>query len=216
MHPIQKAILQLFGDSKAIHLKLRSIAREVGERHPQKIKYHLLQLEKLGMIAIDQDKKEILKIDTEVQGDVFVSLPIMGAANCGSATALAEDRVEGFLKMSRTLLPKTHAESLFVLRASGDSMNNLSDSRLEDKTIEDGDYIVIEKTDQAPNNKDIVVSIIDGYANVKRFFHQGDQIALISESKHEYPPIFIHGDDADKYHVVGRVVKIIKNPRFEP
>lgn len=212
MHSTQKAILQLLANTKSIPLKLRWIGREVGEEHPQKIKYHLHQLEKMGAIAIDLDKKEIIKSSGSKEG-AFVSLPIMGAANCGSATALAEDRIEGFMKVSQGLLPR-NSKKLFVLRASGDSMNNLSDLSLENKTINDGDYIVVEKTEVALN-KDVIVSVIDGYANIKRFFHQGAEIALLSESKQDLPPIFIHEDDADKYQIAGKVVKIIKQPRFD-
>lgn len=212
MHPTQKAILQLLDNAESIPLKLRWIGREVGEEHPQKIKYHLHQLEKIGAIAIDMDKKEIIKNSNNEEG-AFVSLPIMGVANCGSATALAEDRIEGFMKISQRLLPRS-SKKLFVLRASGDSMNNLSDLSLENKTIDDGDYVIVEKIEE-PSNKDVVVSIIDGYANIKRFFHQGTDIALLSESKQDLPPIFIHEDDKDKYQIAGKVVKIIKKPRFE-
>lgn len=212
MHLTQKAILQLLANTKSIPLKLRWIGREVGEEHPQKIKYHLHQLEKMGAIAIDLDKKEIIKSSNNEES-AFASLPIMGVANCGSATALAEDRIEGFMKISQGLLPKG-SKKLFVLRASGDSMNNLSDVRLESKTIDDGDYVVVEKTEDV-SNRDVVVSIIDGYANIKRFFHQGTDIALLSESKQELPPIFIHENDADKYQIAGKVIKIIKQPRFD-
>jgi SOS-response transcriptional repressor LexA len=211
MHPTQKAILRLLGNTKSIPLKLRWIGREVGEEHPQKIKYHIHQLEKIGAVAVDLDKKEIIK-NTIYEDGAFVTLPIMGTANCGGATALAEDRIEGFMKISKGLLPKS-SKKLFVLRASGDSMNNLSAPNLENKTIDDGDYVVVEKTEEA-SNKDIVVSIIDGYANIKKFFHQGTEIALLSESKRNLPPIFIHEDDADKYQIAGKVVKIIKQPRF--
>jgi repressor LexA len=212
MHPIQKAILQLFENTKSIPLKLRWIAREVGEEHPQKIKYHLHKLEKMGAVAMDLDKKEIIKGNSNTTEEPFVSLPVMGAANCGVATALAEDRIEGFLKISRSLLFGNNSNKLFVLKATGDSMNDLSDSKLEGKNIEDGDYVIVEKTDQMPANKDIVVSIIDGCANIKRFFHQGSEIALISESKHEYPPIFIHEDDS--CYIAGKVIKVIKRPKF--
>lgn len=212
MHPTQKAILLLLENAESIPLKLRWIGREVGEEHPQKIKYHLHQLEKIGAIAVDMDKKEIIKNSSNKEG-AFISLPIMGAANCGSATALAEDRIEGFMKISQGLLPRS-SKQLFVLKASGDSMNNLSEPKLENKTIDNGDYVVVEKTEEA-SSKDVVVSIIDGYANIKRFFHQGNEIALLSESKHDLPPIFIHEDDADKYQIAGKVIKIIKQPRFE-
>lgn len=211
MHEIQKSILELFNKTDRIPLKLRWIARTVGEIHPQKIKYHLEQLEKIGLIYIDLEKKEILKSKINSKDSAFVSLPIMGEANCGSATALAENRIEGFLKMSRGLLPKSKADNLFVLRAIGDSMNKTTTK--DGKNIEDGDYVIIEKI-QEPANKEIVVSIIDGCANIKKFFQKENQIALLSESTKKYPPIFIHEEDKDNYQIAGRVLSVIKNPRF--
>ena len=210
MHSIQKAILQLLENTDRIPLRLRAIGRAVGVEHPQNIKYHLNILEKLGLIVIDFEKKEIIK-NNSVDGISFISLPIMGTANCGRATYLAEDRVDGFMKISRKLLPNT-SKSLFILKASGESMNNLSEPRLENKSIDDGDYVVVEKTEDVSKN-DVVVSIIDGYANIKRYFRNGSEIALLSESKKELPPIFIHESDVENYQIAGKVIKIIKNPR---
>ena len=206
MHVIQKAILELFGSSKNLPLKLRWIAREVGEEHPQKIKYHIQQLEKKGMLVVDHIDKKIVKCAQSAGSSFFVSLPIMGSANCGRATALAENSVEGFLKLSKTLLAKAQPRDLFVLRAVGDSMN---DAYIGGRNIEDGDYLIVEKTEQVTNNGDCVVSIIDVYANVKNFFSQADEITLMSNSKGEYPPIIIHKNDP--YQIAGTVIKVIKN-----
>lgn len=61
MHQTQSSILQLFKGEKSLPLKLRWIGREIGEEHPQKIKFHLEALEKAGMIRIDRIKKEIYR-----------------------------------------------------------------------------------------------------------------------------------------------------------
>ena len=212
MHPIQNAIIRLFANVQTLPLKLRWIAREIGEQHPQKIKYHLQQMEKHGLLAIDVDNREIIKTEANIKAGNLVSLPIMGEANCGRATALAENLTEGFLKISRALLPRekrNHAESLFVLRASGDSMNDVD---INGKNIEDGDFIIIEKTETA-NNKEVIVSIVDGCANIKRFFKQGKEIILASDSKHDYTPIFVHENDGS-YQIAGKVLQVMKKPNL--
>jgi repressor LexA len=211
MHAIQKSILQLFDKTNKIPLKLRWLARAVGEEHPQKIKYHLEQLEKIGLLCIDLDRKEIIKVERNLKGGAFVSLPIMGEANCGNATALAEDKIEGFLKISKGLLPKSKTNNLFVLKAVGNSMNRAITK--DKKNIENGDYVIVEKNQQ-PENNEVIVSIIDGCANIKRFFHKDNQIALVSESTENYSPIFIHEEDSDNYQIAGKVLSVIKNPRF--
>lgn len=208
MHPLQVKILQLFGDGRRIELKLREIARQIGERHPQKIKYHLQQLEKHGLVSIDEDNQEVIRTANVTGGSAFANLPIMGAANCGTATALADNQVEGFLKVSKGLLPSLDTGSLFALRARGDSMNAAD---IGGKNIEDGDYVIVQKTAEPPRNQEVVVSIIDGCANIKRFFRQEEMIALLPQSKKDYPPIFIREDDP--YVVVGKVVKVIKQPK---
>lgn len=209
MHPIQKRILDLFKESDVIELKLRPIAREIGEEHPQKIKHHLQQLEQNGFIAIDNDSRQIIRIRGDIPEKAFVRLPIMGAANCGKATALADGTIEDFLQISRGLLPPLDISSLYVLRARGDSMNA---ANINGKNIEDGDYVIVQKSDNAPQNRDLVVSILDSYANIKRFYQRDDEIALISESTRNYPPIFIYEGDA--YEIAGKVIKVIKNPKL--
>jgi SOS-response transcriptional repressor LexA len=142
---------------------------------------------------------------------LLISLPIMGRANCGSATAYADNTVEGYLKVSRSLLWTENPESLFVLKAKGDSMNK---SDIHGNSIEDGDFVIVDESKKSPQDKDYIVSLIDDYANIKRFFSRDGQIALVSESTKDYNPIFIHEDDADSYNVIGRVVKVIKTPKF--
>jgi repressor LexA len=211
MNLLQQSILGLFDAHDKIPLILRWIGREVGELHPQNIKFHLQQLEKKGLISIDYDKKIISKVKGGHQDTTLVALPIYGTANCGSAVSFADDMIQGFLKISKKLLQGLSLSTLFVVRASGDSMNR---ANIEGAQIDDGDFILVEKNDSySPKNKDYVVSLIDDCANVKKFYQHGDEIALVSESTKDYLPIFIH--EHDDYRIMGKVVKVIKTPMFE-
>lgn len=82
MHQTQTSILQLFKGEKSLPLKLRWIGREIGEEHPQKVKFHLESLEKAGLIQIDREEKKIYSKNQEHEESNIVSLPIMGMANC--------------------------------------------------------------------------------------------------------------------------------------
>ncbi len=64
-------------------------------------------------------------------------------------------------------------------------------------------------------NGDIVLSIIDGMANIKRFFldKANNQVVLVSDSTKEFPPIYIHEDD--DFMINGKVVQVIKKPKFK-
>jgi len=196
-------------------LKLREIGRLIGEQSPQKIKHHLLQLEKKGLIRVDRSKGLIQRTEPGwVKGFAkkarLLSIPILGSANCGPAELFAEQNIEGYLRVSDTLLGRRKPAGLFALRAQGLSMNR---ANVRGKNVEDGDYLIIDSQDRTPENGDIVVSVIDGTANIKKFIRdkENQQIALLSESTREFSPIYIH--EEDDYLVNGKVIQIIKKPK---
>lgn len=216
MHKIQQDLLKLIAHADLGGLPFRDIGKllnRVNPIHPQQVKHHLVQLENKGLIEIDRDCDLIRKTQkhsaTPRRARLF-SIPIFGAADCGPATALAEDRIQGFLKVSRSLLePKA---SLFALRASGDSMNK---ANIHGSAIEHGDFVVVDSELRTPDNdKQYVVSVIDDFANIKRFVpdRQNQRIFLLSESTHDFPPIVIHPTDIP-YVICGTVVQVIKKPK---
>lgn len=215
MHPIQQTILDLAERRNLGKMSLRDIGREATgkDQAPQKVKYHLDQLVKSGYLLVDKKRGLIERVSQGESRSGFASLPIVGAANCGPATAIAEENVEGYLQLSKTITGRDPS-NLFVIRAVGNSMNK---ARIGDDglSIQDGDFIVVNGKDRSPKNGDYVLSVIDGLANVKRFHkEQGTgQISLLSESTEECPPIFIHANDDAEYFVAGKVKYVLKKPK---
>jgi repressor LexA len=210
MHNIQRKLLDLASDCNLGVLSLREIGKRIGEKFPQKIKYHLILLEQKGLIAIDREKKIIKRIGKDTaQNSRILSIPILGTANCGSATAFADENIEGYLRISSSLIKKK--DKLFCIKASGDSMN---DANIDGKSIEDGDFVIIDGENREPESGDYVLSIIDDCANIKRFARDkvNDCFVLLSESKQDYPPVFIDKKDLDSYMINGIVIKVIKKP----
>ena len=212
MHRIQEKILNLAESSSLNGLSLRKIAGKIGENkdQPQKINHHLLQLQSKGLIHWDKKKKIIRRIisgKTEKSG--LVSIPILGAANCGPATLFADQNVRGYLKISKQFLPR-NKKNIFAIRAVGPSMNK---ANIEGNSIEDGDHILIDSNYQNPQNKEYILSVIDDVANIKKFIKEKDKIILLSESTEDIPPIYIHEDD--KYLINGKVVQVIKKPKID-
>jgi len=197
------------------NLTLRDIAERIDENgSPQKIKHHLDQLAKKGLIIIDKKNGKIEKVKSGLaKNSNLVSLPIMGSANCGVAVCFAENHIEGYLKVSHTVLGDLldKVKNLFVLRAIGSSMNR---AVISENTIEDGDFVIVNKEQSPPKDGDYVVSIIDGVANIKKIFldNKNQQIILVSESNQDLPPIYIHQNDLDNYLIAGKVVKVMKQP----
>lgn len=214
MHKIQEKILQLMETRNIGKLTLRAIGEAVGEPNkPQKIKHHLDQLAKKGLIRVDKDNNNIERVQSgRVKNSSLVAVPIYGSANCGEAVCFDEQNFEGNLYISNRLLNKVrNVKNIFAVKAMGTSMNRAD---VDGKNISDGDYAIIDKDYSIPQNGDYVLSVIDGLVNIKKFCKDGNnhQIILISESSQDFAPIYIHEDDFVNYMVNGKVVQVFKQP----
>ncbi len=180
----------------------------VGEKYPQKIKHHITQLEKNGLISVDWQNKRITKTAPgKADHSPLLSIPIVGSANCGPVTIFADQNIEGFVKISKVILGLKAIGDFFAIRASGNSMNR---ARISGRNIEDGDLVIVDPKQKEPRNGDYVLSIIDNLANIKKFFKdvKNKYIVLSSESTEDYPPIYIH--PREDYFVSGKVIYVIK------
>ena len=207
MHKTQLKILEIKAKKNIEKMSLRELGNEIGVIHPQVVLYHLTQLRKRGLLQKNsKDIIEKLRKNSEDSQNLLVDIPILGTANCGIATLLANEVLEGYLKISSKLVPK-NIEGLFILKADGDSMNK---AKINGKNIEEGDYLLIDSNEATPKRGDYILSVIDGCANIKKFeFDKNNQrIVLTSESTKNYPPIYIHPED--DYLINGLVVSVIK------
>lgn len=215
LHSTQTKILKLAqrADLKGIGYRKLGKLIGVGEDSPQKIRHHLEQLERKGFIR--RNKKtgdiEVLK-PVKAQHKNFFNLPIVGSADCGPANVLANENIEGYLQVSSSMLGSKNPEGLFVLKAAGDSLNRAK--KVKGGEIESGDYVVIDSKKRDPKDGDYILSVIDDCANLKRFYKdkKTGQIALVSESKTDIPPIYIHPSDYSNYMVNGEIARVIKKP----
>jgi len=205
MHRIQEKLLKIIEKESLSGKTLREIGELVGETSAQKIKHHLTQLSKKGFIAYDSVSRNIKKAQV-VSKEGFVSLPVVGSANCGPANIFADENITGYLKVSKKLVPS--GGKLFILRAEGNSMNKANIRNR--KNIDDGDFVVVDSEQRSPESGQYVVSVIDEVANIKKFVldPKNNRIILESESTKDYLPIFIHEDD--QYQISGRVIDVIK------
>jgi SOS-response transcriptional repressor LexA len=206
MNEKQLKIIELASRKNIWSMTLRKIGGEINEKNAGTVKYHLEQLLKKGLLKKPEDNKlkKLQEAINQAQRSI-VSIPILGAANCGIATLVAEEMLEGYLKVSPGMLPTRDYGSLFAIRAKGNSLNI---ANIDKQNVEEGDYLIID-TGLKPNNDDYVLSIIEGCANIKKFRREHDRIILESESTEDIPPIFIHPDDN---YLINGVVKVIKKP----
>lgn len=212
MHQIQKKILLLVANQPLSNISIRQIGLLVDVEHPQAIKHHLEQLEIKGLVKYDRDSKTLSSLQNAVSENDLLTLPIYGSANCGPAMKFADNYIEGYLRISKSLLKKT--ADVIILEASGDSMNMAKVNGKQN--IEDGDYVVIDTKQKNPESGEYIVSVIDGMANIKKFILDKDnhQIVLMPESTKNYSPIFIGEDELESYSICGKVVQVIKKPKY--
>jgi len=219
MHPIQEKLLKLSKKENLAKLSLRDMAQGVGmpKESPQKIKHHLLQLQKKGFLSIDRAKGMMSRASSEPdwakgllhKASRLFSIPIIGTANCGPATVFAEQNFEGFLRASSKLVGRPKPTGLYAVKADGASMNR---AEIKGKRIEDGDYVIVDSEDKSVDTGDVVLAIIDSKATVKRFIDDcaNGQIVFMADSSYDYAPIYLH--PSDDFSISGKVVGIIKKP----
>jgi len=177
--------------------------------------YYLSKLEKEGYLEREANKPRGTALQTfdfsmslsgVLSGIEFVSIPLVGAANCGPAELLAEENIEAYIRVDKKSLPRK--SGIFALRASGNSMNR---AKIKGKNIEDGDIVLIDSEDRVAQSGDYVLSIIDNKANLKKFKVEGGQVMLVPESSESFKPILIiSGDD---WLINGKIISVIKTPK---
>lgn len=92
----------------------------------------------------------------------------------------------------------TRARDVFVLQVMGESM--------QDEHIMNGDYVLVEKVQQAQEGE-IVVALVNGSeTTLKRFYRAGDKIRL-QPSNAAMAPIFV---SATAVQIQGRVVAVLR------
>lgn len=219
MHPIQQRLLELSKRENLARLSLREIAARIGMANeaPQKIKHHLQQLEKRGFLVIDRVRGVMERAGTqpgwakgllESTARLF-SIPIIGTANCGPATIFAEQNFQGFLRVSSKLVGRSQPAGLYAIKTDGSSMNL---AEINDRKIEDGDYVIVDGRKKDAKHGDIVVAIVDNRATIKQFIDDraNGQIVLRAKSSFDYEPIHLHPDD--DFSISGKVIGVVKKP----
>ncbi len=172
-------------------LKLRSI-RSVTQR--------LEALERKGFIARSRFQHRSITVlgtvTTQYLTSDFIAVPVIASAGCDAMEVFAQDEFGEFIAVDKKLIGR--ATSIAAIKAIGDSMI--------DAGIHNGDYVIVEVTDQVGNG-DRVVAIIGNMAVIKRFSREGEMVFLSPENKSgDYLPIVVKEEDS---RVFGKVLSII-------
>jgi repressor LexA len=152
---------------------LSEIAGATGHRSNSTVHTIIKNLITKGYIQKVDGNTRVLKVLDKKINDVMtgnlpsIELPIMGYIAAGAPLEPHTDP-NATLQISASMI--TGKKTAYVLQVKGSSM-------IEDGIL-DGDYVIIEKTNQAVNG-DIVVAIVDNnLATLKRFYREGEKVVL--------------------------------------
>ena len=174
---------------------LRQIADAIGVSSLATVHEHLAALQLKGLIKKKIGKAraiELLETSEEITGD-GMDVPILGFIAAGAP-------IEPYTDPSASLsIPPgfvSGQKRVFVLQVRGESM-------IEEQ-IRDGDFVIIEQTENA-NDGEIVVALLDnGMATLKRFFRETTRIRL-EPANAKMSPIFVKN-----VRIQGKVIGLIR------
>jgi len=132
-----------------------------------------------------------------------LNIPILGFANAGTPLAIAEASDYGTLPISKNII-SWDGKNYFVLRVSGTSMN---ECEVNGKVMDNGSYVLIKKDEVSLNEKDAFLFLVNGWATLKRYKKQWNNVFLLPKSSEEHhTPIILSQDD--NVSANGKVVDI--------
>jgi repressor LexA len=97
-----------------------------------------------------------------------------------------------------SLLPDPSGKDIFVLKVKGRSMI--------DDHIQDGDYVIVERRDDAKNGETVVALLDNESATLKRFYREKDHIRLQPANAEMEPIIVKEGD----FKIQGVVIGVLR------
>lgn len=160
---------------------------------------HVQTLEKKGFIrrGYNQSRSiEIVRLPGPVKEEVarhVFELPLLGRIAAGQPVETVEN------PETISLGDFTRSKNVYVLEVKGDSM-------IEDHILE-GDYILVEQTENA-NNRDIVVALVgEQETTLKRFFREPGGKVRLQPANANMPPIVLPARDVQ---IQGRVIGVLR------
>ena len=179
---------------------LSEIAQATGHRANSTIHTLIRSLVEKGYIQKVDGNTRVLKIidnsmTTRMLGNQpSMELPVMGYIAAGQPLEPHTDP-NATIQISASMI--TGKKTAYVLQVKGSSM-------IEDGIL-DGDYVVIERTQEAING-DIVVALVDNnLATLKRFYKENTGRVVLKPANSEMQPIY-----PNSLIIQGKVVSLIR------
>jgi repressor LexA len=158
---------------------------------------HVGALEKKRVLRRDKHKARSLEIVSDEKlpdENRATRLPLLGNIAAGSPIEAVENREE--LDLEQMFSSRA---GVYVLRVRGESMI--------DDHLCDGDYVVIERRENARNGEQVVALLDSGEATLKRYYREGGKIRLQPANRAMEPRIV----DVDRCKIQGVVIGVLRS-----
>lgn len=174
---------------------LVEIANNLGVKSLATVHEHLQTLEKKGLIKKSSGLARGIELIDKKIGQVVrgIDLPLLGFIAAGSPIEPYTDSHAKF-QVSPNMVAQN--KKSYVLQVRGESM-------IEDGIL-DGDYVVVEETNQARDGDIVVAMIENGIVTLKRFYKEKDRVRL-EPANSTMQPIF-----AKSVTIQGKCVGVIR------
>ncbi len=174
---------------------LVEIAKKLGVKSLATVHEHLQTLEIIGSIKKSSGIVRSIELIDRKIGEIVkgIELPLAGFIAAGSPIEPYTDPKATFAVSANMVTP---AKKSYVLQVKGESM-------IEDGIL-DGDFVVIEETNQARDGDIVVAMIENGVVTLKRFFKEKDRVRLMPANS-SMQPIF-----AKNVTIQGKCVAVIR------
>lgn len=178
---------------------LKEMAAATGHKSVSTIHAIIRNLVDKGYVQKNDGNARILKINQDdllpvMKGTVpSLELPLMGYIAAGQPLEPHTDPNATF-QVSASML--SGLKTAYVLQVKGESMI--------DDGIFDGDYVVIEKVNQATNGEIVVALVDDNLATLKRFYNENGKVVL-KPANTRMEPIY-----PTSLRIQGRVVGLVR------
>jgi repressor LexA len=177
---------------------LRQIADAIGVSSLATVHEHLQTLQEKGLLKRKGGRSRSMEVikpkgTNYDPNSPFVNVPILGFIAAGAPLQPHTDP-HAAIDVPSTFI--SGQKRVYVLQVKGDSM-------IEDH-ITDGDYVIVEQTNQARNGEIVVALLDNGMATLKRFFKESTRIRL-EPSNSTMSPIF-----AKSVTIQGKMVGLIR------
>lgn len=171
---------------------IRELGRLVGIASPSAVLKHLRSLEKKGYL--EREAGELQLPASSFAFPKSARVPVVGLVPAGPPREVFDDLGET-VDIPDWFLGRRQGQ-VFGLRVQGQSMI--------DAYINDGDLVLIERTEQASPGELIVAQLEDGSVTLKRLKIEAGKILLVPENP-EFAAI-----EVKELRVVGRVVGLLR------